>query len=51
MPSQYGEEIDRILAKDGTDWTKEEQKKIEDLLKTGQRPNLKAARATLRDKA
>lgn len=46
--SQFGKEIDDILAKDGRDWTSAETKKIDDLISKGHRGALKAAREAMR---
>lgn len=46
--SRFGEEIDRILRKDGRDWTREESKAVEDLMRDGNRAELKQIRQQLR---
>lgn len=46
--SKFGEVVDRILAKDGSDWTRDESKIIEDLIKNGEREALKGARQQIR---
>lgn len=46
--SEFGDEIDAILKKDGRDWTHEESKKIEGLIKNN-RARLKEVRKALRE--
>lgn len=48
MESQFGKEIDDILAKDGRDWTKEEVAKIDELIAGKHRAALKAVRKNIR---
>ena len=45
--SEFGEEIDAILRKDGREWTSEEQRKINPLIKNN-RERLKQIRKELR---
>lgn len=48
MASQFGEEIDSILKKDGREWTNAEKDKINALMKDGKRLELKTLREQLR---